>query len=124
MAREPLISLDDSKACAPLRVGKKAANLANLKAKGFPVPDGFILPVEVAQITDNIRDAIVKEFQILSRLGNAVAVRSSATSEDSDSSSFAGQYESILNVHDEKSLINALERVRVSINSREALVSN
>ncbi|MFH1990278.1 MAG: PEP/pyruvate-binding domain-containing protein, partial [Patescibacteria group bacterium] len=49
-----------------------------------------------------------------------VAVRSSATAEDSLSASWAGQLESYLNVT-EKNLIKSIEKCRVSINSPRAV---
>lgn len=51
----------------------------------------------------------------------AVAVRSSATCEDQPGASFAGQYESYLNVHEEEDLILAIRKCWASLWNRRAL---
>lgn len=45
----------------------------------------------------------------------AVAVRSSSSAEDLEEASFAGQYETILNVTDLKHLLNSLKRCWASL---------
>jgi phosphohistidine swiveling domain-containing protein len=73
--------------------GGKAYGLARLLAMGLPVPPAFVL-----------RDASAEEFppeleQYYRDLGKAaVAVRSSALGEDGAEASFAGQYDTVLNV--------------------------
>ncbi|MGF1664527.1 MAG: PEP/pyruvate-binding domain-containing protein [Kineosporiaceae bacterium] len=76
--------------------GAKAAALGTLLRAGLPVPDGFVLPFAAYRS----RTVDLAELgSALARLGpTAVAVRSSATGEDSGSASAAGQYESTLAV--------------------------
>ena len=50
-----------------------------------------------------------------------VAVRSSASGEDSKEASFAGQYESFLNIQDPKPLVNAVRQVWASLFSERAM---
>ncbi len=71
------------------RVGGKAFVLAGLKQRGFPVPQGFVLPAAAP---------LEAAVEALVRLPGPVAVRSSSTAEDTDEASFAGQYRTILNV--------------------------
>src|SRR5262245_9481645 len=72
--------------------GHKAATLAVLRNLGFDVPDGFVIPAGVKATRDEIAIA-------LARLGDgAVAVRSSGVAEDLPDASFAGQYDTVLNV--------------------------
>jgi phosphohistidine swiveling domain-containing protein len=97
------------------QVGRKAAVLGELRAAGFPVPDGFAVTVEAfdhaagsvrppAGLVDELRRA-------LAALGHAgsVAVRSSGLAEDLAGKSYAGQYESALGV---RGLDHVVEAVR------------
>ncbi len=109
-------------------VGKKAFELARLKRIGFPVPDAFVIThstclkifsnkksksnrtdinklFEENAVTGNTVDRILRGFQ---RLGSPVAVRSSAVKEDQEGTSFAGQYETVLNIEGEKALLQAV----------------
>ncbi len=76
------------------QVGGKAAVLLELRRAGFPVPDFCVSPA-------NLEEA-------LHRLGTPIAVRSSGTAEDGGRESFAGQFESFLN-------LNTLDEVRLAV---------
>ena len=92
-------------------VGAKSAHLSRLSYR-YPVPEGFCLPV--AAFTQWVADGcpahlpvvwqqpIAEAYQQLAALTHladpSVAVRSSAVDEDSRNASFAGQYESYLNI--------------------------
>ncbi len=84
-----ILSFNDKSATDRALTGGKGASLATMKQAGFPVPDGFV-------ITDSDFD----NNEILSRLNHGItyAVRSSAIAEDGSASSFAGMFESVLNV--------------------------
>ena len=83
----PLDAAGDALTC-----GHKAAALAALRRAGFPVPDGFVVPVHASISVRSLAGA-------LERLGPGPwAVRSSGIAEDLDDASFAGQYESVLGV--------------------------
>jgi phosphohistidine swiveling domain-containing protein len=75
--------------------GGKALGLKTLKNLGLRVPDGFVLiHPEIARLDDTR----LREY--LDKLGDGPkAVRSSAVSEDGTSASFAGQFESFLDLH-------------------------
>jgi pyruvate,water dikinase len=100
-------------------VGTKAAVLGELRGAGFAVPDGFVLrtgaqgdagghafggvPVPAA-----IRAELADALEALG--GGPVAVRSSGVAEDLADRSFAGQYESVLNVRGVDELVDAVRR--------------
>jgi pyruvate,water dikinase len=81
--------------------GHKAATLALLRSLGFDVPDGFVIPAGVQASRDDIAAA-------LARLGDGpVAVRSSGLAEDLPDASFAGQYDTLLDVRGAEAVLNA-----------------
>jgi phosphohistidine swiveling domain-containing protein len=96
--------------------GGKGGSLAKLYQANFPVPDGFaILPAAF------VDDALTPEAwshirSHLNRLRNTYgpitfAVRSSAMSEDSAHASFAGEFETVLNVKADDEIYEAIHRV-------------
>lgn len=110
---EQLRSLKDlTVADAPI-VGGKAAALAELMRAGFRVPDGFVVGAD-AEMDDT---AVVAAFRRLA--SPLVAVRSSAAVEDGASESWAGQFETELNVG-ENGLVENIRRCRESGSSRRA----
>ena len=113
MADPLVVRLADVRASDAELVGGKGANLGELIAGGFDVPDGFVLttaayrsaaraanvdpaaPDEAGQrlrtrpVPARIAAAAKKAYAALG--GGKVAVRSSATAEDLPGASFAGQ---------------------------------
>jgi phosphoenolpyruvate synthase/pyruvate phosphate dikinase len=103
---ERILPLDRVTAADAGRAGGKAANLGELMRSGFPVPDGFVVFGEPR--SEELEDALAK-------LGDqAVAVRSSALAEDLAEASFAGQYESFLDVRGPEAVREAIHRCRAS----------
>jgi rifampicin phosphotransferase len=109
--------------------GAKAANLGDLLAAGFSVPDGFVLTtmafdrfltlhgfaagtpaeeVAAAPLPDDVSDALSTAAASLADL--ALAVRSSGVAEDLPGASFAGQYETMLGVRGHQALRQAVTR--------------
>lgn len=74
------------------RCGGKGYNLARLHRYGFRVPTGGVLPVGTPL------SAVEPGLESIGLTNASVAVRSSATSEDSERASFAGIHRSFLNV--------------------------
>jgi pyruvate,water dikinase len=96
---EPIVPLTDAVRLGPDRVGTKAANLAPLAAAGLPVPPGFVVLPEACDAWETTGPKLTVAAE---KLGpGLLAVRSSSTAEDLVGASYAGQYESMLNVaHD------------------------
>jgi phosphohistidine swiveling domain-containing protein len=120
------------------RLGAKAANLGELVGAGFLVPEGFVvttdaferfltinglapnsspetvstapLPLEIEQA---IRDSLIQMGKV------PLAVRSSGVEEDLAGASYAGQYETFLDVHGQDALLSAVRQCWASaFNSR------
>ena len=117
-------------------VGGKGANLITMHRAGLNVPPGFCVTTDayraaVVPIAEDIiheatgtnshaarelilkqevpravRDAVIEAYRALG--SPVVAVRSSATTEDLDSASFAGQQDTYLGVQGEDSVVDAL----------------
>lgn len=115
-----IVELGSRESLDPLLCGSKAANLARLRRAGFPVPPGFVITTE-ARRTDPVPSAeIERAYRKISLDKTKSAVRSSATAEDLPGLSFAGQYDSFLNISSLDELMAAIGRCRNSLNSERA----
>jgi hypothetical protein len=120
MAIEPLHS---PRALPPELFGTKAANLQRLIELGVPVPPGFVLaagsPVSVAEV-----EAVLAAIAAAGpgKPPGRVAVRSSATAEDSARHSFAGSFLSRLGDTTAEQVLESIELVRTSPATRSAVV--
>ena len=107
----------------PDSTGKKAARLGELIDAGYNVPDGFVF---TSIITNRTRNSVAdtgllsrQEAKLLNQLWrklktDKVAVRSSGANEDGVDNSFAGVYESILNVNKD-TLLSSVRQVYASL---------
>ncbi len=116
----PVIWFDDP-ACDHVAVaGGKGASLSSMVRQGLPVPNGFAIPagaleacvdaealrararaqdhaaaMRLVEETASVPPEVLEAYETL---GGRVAVRSSASAEDSEAASYAGQQETFLNV--------------------------
>ncbi len=100
--------------------GNKASRLGQMLTDDLPVPDGFVVTdtllcsvesTDEQGLAEHERASIYKAFD---RIGlKNVAVRSTGNAEDGEKQSFAGVFESVLNVT-RANLIEAIVRVRNS----------
>ncbi len=97
-------------------VGGKAAGLAELTQLGFDVPAGFV--IQNAE-KDNFPANLIEAYKKIG--AGKVAVRSSALGEDAVDHSFAGQYETILNVEGEAALKQAINDCVASLDTERAV---
>jgi rhodanese-related sulfurtransferase/membrane protein insertase Oxa1/YidC/SpoIIIJ/phosphohistidine swiveling domain-containing protein len=111
---EGIIALDDVSRLESC--GNKAYRLARMRAVGMPVPDGLVLtPAFLARLAAAPVATRLHELGwIWRRLGKAkLAVRSSGSGEDGANHSFAGVFESVIDV-DRAGLHAAIARVQAS----------
>ena len=120
-----IIWLDDTGCQEVSRVGGKVANLSRLAAE-YQVPPGFCLTTDAFQEWAGHADGCAEELpsELLRQLSDAygelaqrsdvkkpsVAVRSSAIDEDGGFASFAGQYETYLNLEGDAAVAAAVLR--------------
>jgi pyruvate,water dikinase len=101
--------LGDVRLTDAAEVGGKAASLGELLAAGVRVPGGVVLTARAAELTAADRGSLLREGT--KDLGaGPFAVRSSGISEDGTEHSFAGIYESVLDVAPDD-LASAADRV-------------
>lgn len=138
-----LISLNRVRAADVSLAGGKGANLGELIAAGFPVPDGFCITAEAyrsavaplqadltalleagdheavralvadAPLPDGLEAGVLTALKDLGQ--GPVAVRSSATAEDLPEASFAGQQETFLGVTGDTDVLSAVRRCWASL---------
>lgn len=96
-------------------VGGKAHGLNQLMRWGLRVPDGFVITNAQA---GNYPDDLEQHYECIG--SGKVAVRSSALGEDGEESSFAGQYETILNVQGLDQLQTAIDQCINSLDTDRA----
>ena len=138
------VFLQEARKESVLQVGTKALHLANLINHGINVPNGFVLKADTLQrfieanslqndlskddfvdlllkapIPEGIEKEILSSYEQLKELTGykdlAVAVRSSSSAEDLQDASFAGQYDTILNVRNREQLLYAVKQCWASL---------
>jgi pyruvate,water dikinase len=112
MSAPTILTLD---ALGDAPVGGKAEGLAKLVRLGLRVPRAFVI---VGATPGNLPADLEARYQELG--GAAVAVRSSALGEDSAGASFAGQYETILDVTGIDALRTAVDTCLASLQNERA----
>lgn len=99
-------------------VGGKGASLIKMFQAGIPVPSGFVITTKAYEefhergLSGDFQTTLLEVFDSLG--AQRVAVRSSAVSEDSDTASWAGQFESFMNVTRD-SLVDSVNKCWASV---------
>lgn len=122
-ARPPHVCAIQDVAGYPDFAGGKAVNLAEIAAAGLPVADGFVVTREAlgADRVVSPEDWVQVEAMWKKMRFDRAAVRSSGLNEDGEDRSYAGVFETVLDVgHD--GLFEALRRVRDSFVAETANV--
>jgi rifampicin phosphotransferase len=107
-----IVFLQDAADTPLSQIGGKAKALAWAIRQGWPVPLGFVLSV------DGTGDVVAAVAKLNAQ---RVAVRSSATEEDGEHHSFAGQFDTVLNVKPDE-VEAAIAKVRASASSERVQV--
>jgi len=119
-----LIGFEDDMALDPKVVGHKFASLARAVRSGFKVPSAVAIRVEANEfyrrnkdwpkgLQSEIRDAAQEML-----LSGGVSVRSSSTQEDLGDKSFAGQYDTYLDIRNQNDLKDKIEKCWESATSQ------
>lgn len=114
---EGVIALDDTAQLADK--GNKTYRLSQMRAAGMLVPDGLLLSHAFLETLKAASTETRRRFldRIWSKLGRErLAVRSSASGEDGANHSFAGVFESVINV-DRAGLETAIAKVEASFDA-------
>jgi phosphohistidine swiveling domain-containing protein len=137
-----IVRLSSRRAVNDSLTGGKGAGLARVFRAGFPVPPGFVIttaafrePIGSAQrlvpsgrpdrkslesarrvlLDWNIPVTLSRKInRACRRLGGPVAVRSSLVGEDSEPASYAGLLDTVLDVHGDEALFDAVRRTLAS----------
>lgn len=102
-----------------LAAGGKGGSLARLAQAGYPVPEGFVVLPSAFDDGDLKPEAWAESQAAVAQLrgsneNTAFAVRSSALAEDSAQASFAGEFETVLNVYTDDAIRRAIDSVHDS----------
>jgi len=102
--------------------GGKGGTLSRLYQAGYPVPDGFVVLPSAFSGDEILPEAWSQVQACLARLRShdpnaPFAVRSSAVAEDSALASFAGAFETVLNIRSDEEVMTAINTVRQSRHS-------
>jgi len=105
--------------------GGKAGALARLLRGGYPVPKGFVILPDAFSGDEIKPEAWEKTRELLMRLrrggkDSAFAIRSSCGGEDSADASYAGEFETVLDVRTDEEIRAAIGSVRRSRNAARA----
>ncbi|MBN2005266.1 MAG: hypothetical protein JXA21_18050 [Anaerolineae bacterium] len=118
-ANEPVYAFGRLPQAADPYAGGKGRTLAQLTQAGYRVPDGFVIlctAFDGEDLRDNVWPVVEQQLARLRRAGPdvAFAVRSSALSEDAAQTSFAGEFETVLDVKTDADIREAIRTVRHS----------
>ena len=111
-----LIRFEDDVAVDPSVVGHKFASLARAIRAGFAVPSAFAIRVDANDFyaqNNAWPESLESEVKAMAQemgLSEGVSVRSSSTLEDLGDKSFAGQYDTYLDIREEADLKDKIEK--------------
>ena len=106
---------DEDRAAA----GGKGGTLSRLFQTGYPVPEGFVImpnAFDDESLRSDAWNEIQRQLAVMRKRNQntAFAVRSSALAEDSAYASFAGEFETVLDVHTDGAIRAAIHQVHNS----------
>ncbi|WP_226580956.1 PEP/pyruvate-binding domain-containing protein [Halobacillus litoralis] len=129
-----VVPLQEASSCKNEWVGSKAMNLSKTKKIIPSIPDGFVVTSEIfkaflihndlessnpdiqedilnGHFSESMKEEISAHYaELVKDQPTHVAVRSSSASEDLEGASFAGQYETMLNIRNEEELLQSIKK--------------
>ncbi len=93
-----------------ISMGNKALSLAELQTHSFNIPKTFVLPADQIINLEDLKDFLAIHFS-----NKSLAVRSSANKEDLSDASFAGLFETYLDLSRPEDILKAIEECRQSV---------
>lgn len=105
----------------PVSIGNKAKSLHFLMKKKYLIPETYVCSWEAREDYESGLSGVLSRLQV--ELNNIIddagvyAVRSSANLEDSLEYSFAGQFDTILNVRGVKDILSSIQKIWATVQS-------
>jgi phosphohistidine swiveling domain-containing protein len=97
------------------KFGTKAASLSRLTASGFPVPDAVVIPFSVYRrhhaTPEAARAELTEALADIMRTGTRYCVRSSVNVEDGPEWSYAGQFETQLDLDSVEAVVDSITHI-------------
>ncbi|MET3600728.1 PEP/pyruvate-binding domain-containing protein [Martelella mangrovi] len=103
------INIVDLSAAHDAHHGGKASRLSKALQLGLPVPAGMVITLKAIEtLTVDELSRFCDWGELLRTLGGCVVARSSASAEDSEDASFAGQFLTVVNIQSVDQLLQAI----------------
>lgn len=109
--------MEEYKKCDKSIIGVKAYNLKKLEENNINVPEWFVIPIDMLEdFNETNKEKILNYIKEKFSDTTTFSVRSSSTSEDSEDLSYAGQFDTFLNISQDE-IISYIQKCLESLKS-------